>query len=129
MVSGFGVYRYGICRQTMIKLFHFSLFLPAIYRKCFFGHRITWLICLCGNLLFPLISGIRTSDQKHILSPRIQVHCGCWEMSTIRISSLAEWLLVHHTGHVSLCGERHCPLACIRAITFSFGFFENFHAL
>ena len=101
----------------MIKLFHFSLFLPAIYRKCFFGHRITWLICLCGNLLFPLISGIRTSDQKHILSPRIQVHCGCWEMSTIRISSLAEWLLVHHTGHVSLCGERHCPLACIRAIT------------
>lgn len=43
---------------------------------------------LCGSLLFSLISEIRMSDQKHILSPRIQAHCGCWEMSTIRISSL-----------------------------------------
>lgn len=52
----------------------------------FSGHRVAWLVWTVWQAV--LLGSWASDDQKHILSPRLQAHRGCWGVRTIRTSSL-----------------------------------------
>lgn len=116
-----GLCKHCACRRRTIKFFRFFLSLPGIHwRKpmlLWLQYCLVGLACLCGRLRFSLISGIRMSDRKHILSRKMQGHWGCWEMSTISNSSLTAVAFNTPHGGCVLMHWEACPLACICAVS------------